>query len=170
MLGLTLALLSCRAAPDSSKVPPGHSAPEVPAWTAYTGTFTYTVSGAGAEEPGCALVFEFEGVPADIRCDDCEYSFELNMTYDKEASVNTWRCIDDTAEADFTWTLGFDADFYGYDIGAMWKYAAAGSYWFQAFYADWEGDQLSFGYDYTSSSTYYEYYLYSFYGVGELSE
>lgn len=169
MRGLILLLLSCRQ-PDPGEQPKAHAHPEVPDWTSYEGTFTWSVSGAGASEPGCALVFDFQGVPADVTCPDCEYSFYIEMSYDEESSVNTWRCIDED-EADFTWTLGFDADFYGYDIGAMWKYVEIGSYWFQAFYAEWDGgDRLVFGYDYTYGSYYYDYYLYSFYGTGTVSE
>lgn len=169
MRGLMALLLSCQQ-PDPGKSPEDHAHPELPAWASYEGTFTWSIIGAGAEEPGCALVYHFEGEPADITCPDCEYSFKIKMSYDEELSVNTWQCIDDS-NPDFTWVLGYDADFYGYDLGAMWKYVYNGGYWFQAFYATWDGaDQLSFAYDYQTSAYYYDYYSYSFYGVGEVSE
>lgn len=169
MRGLILALLSCRAPAEGEAVKP-YTSPDVPDWTSYTGTFTYTLAGTGADEPGCSLVYQFEGSPADITCDDCEYSFKIEMFYDEESSVNTWSCLDDEDEADFTWTLGFDADFYGYDIGAMWKYSDLGAYWYQAFYAEWDGDTLNFGYEFTYPAYYYDYYEYSFYGTGAVRE
>ncbi len=163
------ALLSCSPELDPGK-PWSYAAPEIPNWTAYNGTFTWRIVGAGAEEPGCELIFDFEGSPVEDTCEDCEYAFRLDMTYQEDESINTWRCVDpDTA--DFSWVLGFDADFYGYDVGAMWMFHEYGAYWTQAFYTELDGDTLSFGYDYTSwYAYYYEYYLYSYFGTGTVEE
>ena len=73
-------------------------------------------------------------------------------------------------EHEFTWTIGYDADFYGYDVGAIWMFHEYGAYWTQAFYATLEGDTLSFGYTYYSSAYYYDYYVYSYSGSGTVTE
>ncbi len=162
-------LLSC--APDLKTGQTwSHEAPEVQPWERYEGTFTWLVQGAGAEEPGCEIVFQFESEPWEQSCETCEFAFELKMTYDADASTNTWRCVDpDTA--DFSWVLGYDADFYGYDINAIWMYHDYGAYWTQAFYAQREGDTVSFGYDFNSYyAYYYDYYFYSYQGTGTVTE
>lgn len=164
---LLLALLSC--GPDLKPAEEWtYTPPEVPDWTSYDGTFTYTLAAAG-QEPGCELVFSFHGEPAEQTCEACEYAFRIDFTYDAEASVNRWRCVE-ADSADFTWVLGFDADFYGYTVGAMWQYHEYGAYWSQAFYADLEGDQLSWEYNYYMYSYYYDYYFYSWSGTGTVVE
>lgn len=141
--------------------------PEIGDWSTWTGTYVYTVQGAGADEPGCELHFDFVGQATENLCEDCEYAFDLDFTYDADASVNTWRCVD-PSDADFSWTLGYDADFYGYPMGAIWYYHEYGAYWTQSFYSQLDGDTLSFGYEVETSAYYYEYYLYSYEGSGTL--
>lgn len=162
-------ILSCAPSLDPGK-DWSYTAPEVPDWASYNGTFTWRIAGAGAEEPGCEEVYTFVGTPVEMACDDCEYAFRLDMTWQKDESINTWRCVE-SSTADFTWILGYDADFYGYALGAMWLYHEYGAYWTQAFYTDRVGDTLSFGYDFNYYySYYYDYYTYSYFGTGTLEE
>lgn len=165
---ITLLLLSCQP-----KLDPGEDyvpdVPEVPDWSSYEGTYRWLIQGAGAEEPGCDLYFDFSGGPAESMCEDCEYAFTLEMSYDDERSTNTWGCIG-REEHEFTWTIGYDADFYGYDVGAIWMFHEYGAYWTQAFYATLDGDTLSFAYNYYSSAYYYDYYIYSYSGSGTVTE
>lgn len=163
-----LGLLSCRPSAPEWKDQP-YQSPEVPAWSAWDGTYTWTIEGTGADEPGCALVFRFEGRPSDKLCDDCEYAFDLDFTWDEDQSINTWDCLD-ADQGQFTWTFGYDADLYGYDITELWFYHDYGAYWTPQFQAERDGDTLSFYGTYSYSAYYYDYYVITEAASGTLSE
>lgn len=165
---LLLALLAC-GEEDAKDTGDGPHTVSVPDWDSYVGTFAFTLAGRGADTPGCDLRYAFEGKPADIACDDCEFAFNLEFTYEPDESVNTWSCLDNEETADFSWTLGYDANLYGYDIGVFWLYHPQGAYWSLGFYTALDGDTLSFHNDYYSLAYYYDYYDYSFDGIGTVT-
>lgn len=157
-------LLSC-AGTDTPKDSDTGGPPPLPEVSAWTGTLHYEIALNDPGELLCDLAWTFDGVATEQMCDDCEYGFDLPLTFDPDASLGAEDCLDDLSDADDEWLLGYDRDF-DVDTEVMWLYS--GGAWQVAFYATLDGDTLSFERSFTYEKFDQTFY-YTFDGTGALS-
>lgn len=116
---------------------------------------------------GCVLFWNTTGTPSSAdTCADCEWQLDFNLAYDSANSSDILGCHDGS---DFTWTLGYDQDYYGY-YEVMWYYSPDYAEWSPVWGAQWDGTNLVFGggyyqYPYSYNGQDY-YYTRTWYGYG----
>ena len=93
-------------------------------------------------------------------CDNCEFMFEVDYSYDSSASSDDGTCAGYGLTGDKTGTYGYSSSFDSY--GTSWVYEYYGSYiWWG--YGSLSSDTFTYTYgyeDYPYSGTYYTYYQY----------
>jgi hypothetical protein len=106
----------------------------------------------------CDLYFSITGAGTSSVCDDCAFALDLDLAYDSALSTNDGTC----STSDLAWVMGYAPDPASY--AAPVAYYQYGSSWTAAFYADFDGEYLTFGggyYEYWTGSTYYTNYCYA---------
>jgi hypothetical protein len=115
----------------------------------------------------CVLFWNTTGSASSAdACADCEWELDFNLAYDSANSDDTGGCHDGS---DFSWTLGYDQDYYGY-YEVMWYYSPTYGDWSPVWGAAWDGTNLVFGggyyqYPYSYNGADY-YYTRTWYGYG----
>ena len=106
----------------------------------------------------CDLYYAVTGTGTSSVCDDCAFALDLDLAYDATLSTNDGSC----STSDAAWVIGYAPNPSGYTSPvAYYQYASS---WYAAFYADFDGEYLSFGggyYEYWDGSSYYTNYTYA---------
>jgi hypothetical protein len=136
-----------------------------PTYTDYQGFeyFDYYF-GTTPGDRNCELVWEASGTPI-TTCPGCEFTFEVDLTYDRRASYDDGTCA--SAGADATYDYGYTDDYYGYGPMLLVGY---GSGFYAVAYADFDGVnfEYSIGYEDLDLRSYgYPGYWYTYLFSGE---
>lgn len=137
-----------------------------PEYTSFEGSLSYLYG--RSTTPGavdCDYLWETswaEPVADDRRCPDCVFSFDVDYSFVAESTGNP-----DCGGPDLFWSVGLVEDYNGSFLSYYY-----GGYWYPSFYADFDGEQLSFWIDYEDYPVEYEGTVYYqttlWYGLAEL--
>ncbi len=87
----------------------------------------------------CDLYYAVTGTGTSTVCDDCAFGFDLAFTYSASLSTNDGTC----STGNLAWTVGYAPNPTNYSAPVLYYYDSGT--WYPTFYADFDGQYLSFG-------------------------